>query len=169
MSKRVYLAIDNGTSGTICLMDNDGEVIFFIKTPKLIEQSYTKKKGNISRIDSVKLKEIFVKNITHDMSVMAFIERPMVNPTLFKTSLSAVRALEATLVILEDLRISRQYIDSKKWQHELLPTGTKGSVELKKASRDIAIRLFPQFTELITKHKDGDALLIATWARRVSW
>jgi len=165
---RTILAIDNGTSGTMCLMKADGEVIFFIETPSITEQSYTKKKQNISRIDSVLLKQVIVESITEDMNVIAIIERPLVNPSpkLFKTSMSAMRSLEATLVILEDLRIAFRYEDSKKWQKEMLPLGTSGSTELKRASKDIGIRLFPQYTELIKKHKDSDALLIAEWARR---
>lgn len=44
--------------------------------------------------------------------------------------------------------------------------GIEGSAELKKASMDIGLRLFPDQEEVIKKHKDADALLIAEWARR---
>lgn len=170
MKERVYLAIDNGTTGTLALIRASGEVIFFIETPKIIEQSYTKKKQNISRIDSVTLKKLLKDTITEDMNVLAIIERPLINPSsrFFKTSISAARSLEATLVILEDLKIARQFEDSKSWQKLMLPHGVigTGSPALKKASKDISIRLFPQYESLIKKHKDGDALLIGEWARR---
>jgi N-acetylglucosamine kinase-like BadF-type ATPase len=41
---KYYLGIDNGTSGTIALVDGDGVVSFFMETPVKIEQSYTKTK-----------------------------------------------------------------------------------------------------------------------------
>ena len=47
----------------------------------------------------------------------------------------------------------------------MLPKGCKGA-ELKAASKDVGIRLFPQHKEIIVKQKDADSLLIAEWARR---
>ena len=73
--------------------------------------------------------------------------------------------LEAELCVVEMLSMPHIYIDSKQWQRELLPQGIKGSAELKKASKDIGSRLFPLHTNLITKHKDADGILIAYWAR----
>jgi hypothetical protein len=88
----------------------------------------------------------------------------MVNPQRFKASTSALRALEATIIVLEELRLPFQYIDSKEWQKEMLPKGIKGSSELKKASLDIGNRLFPQFKDV--KHGDRDGLLMAEYCRR---
>jgi ribosome biogenesis protein Tsr3 len=90
----------------------------------------------------------------------------MVNPGRFTATISAVRALEATLIVLEELDIAYDYIDSKGWQKDLLPLGLKSSDQQKKASAEVGIRMFPQFKELITKHKDADGILIAEWARR---
>lgn len=163
---RVYLAIDNGTSGTICMMKSDGEVLFFLETPIKEEQSYTKTKQIISRIDVKELTRIIRLYREDNMDILAIIERPLVNPKMFRTTMSAMRSLEATLCILESLDIGIQYVDSKEWQKVLLPSGIKGSPELKKASLDIASRLFPKCKETINKHGDGDALLIAEWARR---
>lgn len=98
-------------------------------------------------------------------NILAVIERPFVNPSMFKSTLSAIRALEATLVILEHIGIPIRYIDSKEWQKELLPEGTKGTTELKKASLDIASRMFPTHIDTIKKQKDGDGILIAEYAR----
>jgi hypothetical protein len=80
--------------------------------------------------------------------------------------MSAMRTLEAQVLILESLKIPLMYVDSKDWQKDLLPRGTKGTPELKKASMDIGCRLFPQHDELIRKHKDADGLLIAEWGKR---
>jgi hypothetical protein len=158
---KTYIGIDNGVSGTIGIIYSHGKTEF-VKTPVKKEQSYTKKKQEISRVVIQDLYEIL--NIPTD--VFALVERPMVNGTRFNASMSAVRALEATLNILELLDIPYQYIDSKEWQKELLPNGVKGSEELKKASKDIGCRLFPQHRELIEKHKDADGILIAEYAKR---
>ena len=106
------------------------------------------------------------------------IERPMVNPCRFTATVSAVRALEATLIVLEALAIPYEYIDSKEWQRELLPKGlwkaklTKTgrtvqkaeSADLKFASIEVAKRLFPNAPTL--KVGDADGMLIAEYARR---
>lgn len=78
---------------------------------------------------------------------------------------SAMRSMEATLIVLELLQIPYVWLDSKSWQSELLPHGLKGTDELKKASMDVGIRRFPQFKELIQKHKDSDGILIAEYCR----
>ena len=166
MKDKLYIGIDNGTSGTIGFIYNNESV--FVKTPVRKEQNYTKKKGNISRIVVEQLADIFADVIgKYDTeNALCLIERPMVNPTRFKATISAIRALEATLIVLEWMGVPHAYIDSKEWQKELLPIGIKGSPELKRASMDIGIRLFPQHKELIEKHKDADGMLIAEFARR---
>ena len=80
--------------------------------------------------------------------------------------MSALRALESTLVVLELLKFSHTFIDSKEWQKVLLPKGVKGTVEQKKASLDIGCRMFPQFEKEFKKQKDADGLLIAEYCRR---
>lgn len=161
---KVWIGIDNGTTGSIGIISDDGDVDFFL-TPSNLGQDYTKTKKNISRIDWFKLKEkLKLYSPSKELSVLALIERPMVNPTRFNVSGVALRALESTLIILEDLQIPYVFIDSKEWQREILPKGVKGSEELKKASLDIGKRLFPSFQSI--KHKDRDGLLIAEYARR---
>jgi hypothetical protein len=137
-------------------------------TPVKSQLSYTKKAQRITRVDVTGLKSYLQQHSGNwkNGGCLCVIERPMVNPGRFKASISAVRALEATLTILEDLCLPYQYIDSKEWQKELLPKGLKGTDELKKASVEIACRLFPHLNTQIRKHKDGDGILIAEYARR---
>jgi len=164
---KLVIAIDNGTSGSIGWVGTD-IAPGYVLTPMFKEQSYTKAKQLISRIDHVALKKLLTGLIaeTPPSDVLVVLERPCINPLRFKTSISAARALEATLCVIEDLGLPHMYCDSRDWQSKLLPHGIKGSPELKKASMDIGCRLFPTQSELITKHKDADALLIAEWARR---
>lgn len=158
MSK-VYIGIDNGVTGTIGIISDKG--CQFVKTPTKIEQDYTKKKKNITRLRFSDFKAILggYKNEV----VQVIVERPMVNPTRFSANLTAVRCHEAELIAIEELGYPIRYIDSKEWQREMLPHGAE-KAELKKASLDIGNRLFPQFRDF--KHPDRDSLLIAEYARR---
>ena len=157
---KTYIGIDNGISGSIGI--TNGVSVIFAKTPITYGQDYTKKKKNISRINVNKLVDLL--RPYKDDHCLALIERPMVNPGRFHNSISAVRSLEATLVILEQFKIPIQFVDSKEWQKVMLPSGIKGSDLLKKASKQIGERLFPQFKF----KKDADGMLIAEWARRAN-
>lgn len=166
MSHKIYIGIDNGVTGTIAWM-GEGVAADMIETPVKSEQSYTKEKKNISRVDYPALAQ-HLKNIvgeTPKADVLVVIERPMINPMRFQASVSAARSLEATLIAIENMCLPRMYVDSRQWQKALLPHGCKGP-ELKHASADIGCRLFPELEKIIGKHKDADALLIAEWARR---
>lgn len=162
MSK-IYIGIDNGTSGTISVLGEDIEPIF-MKVPIKVEQNYTKSKQDVTRLDAKAFRELLEVYNTNDVTII--MERPMINPTLFKASISAARCFEAELVVIELLQLRHMYVDSKDWQRLLLPKGTKGTNELKKASLDIGNRLFPQFEE--HKHKDRDSLLMAEYGRRLN-
>ena len=169
MAHKLYIGIDNGTSGTIGWV-GEGISPKMILTPTFKEQSYTKKKQEISRINHAVLKQTLIDLMDGMVpdDVLVIMERPRINPGQFATSISAARSIEATLCVVEDLGLPRMYCDSKQWQRVLLPKGIEGSAELKKASKDIGCRLFPSQADLINKHKDADGILIAEWARRES-
>jgi|SRR3990167_2476731 len=167
---KTYIGIDNGTTGTITIINENTSVHF--KTPIKKELSYTKKKQYISRIDYIQLGIIMARNIKQN-DVFCLIERPMINPMRWKASMSAIRALETTLIYLEEHWIPYQYIDSKEWQKYFLPKNLKvkkkggrkiSTSELKEAVVDIARRLFPSI-----KTKDADSVLIAEYARRMKY
>lgn len=172
------IGIDNGATGTIGFICKS-EYKFY-ETPSFLTHDYqTSKNKRFSRL-SFKgymelLKEFKQKAKENNETIIAYIERPLVNPLMFSSSLGAVRCHEAELIGLELLEISYLFIDSKSWQRELLPSGLsskkkeegkkKATNELKKASLDLAIRLFPLCKETIEKHKDGDGLLIARYGK----
>ncbi len=70
------------------------------------------------------------------------------------------------MIVIEQRCYPHMYIDSREWQKMMLPDGVKGTTELKKASRTVGKRLFPQHQELIDR-VDADGLLMAEWARRM--
>lgn len=149
-----FIGIDNGVTGAVGIISPTETAWFPI--PVLSELNYTKAKKNISRVKWFDLEERL--RALRDTQCIALIERPMVNPTRFQATISAVRALEATLVVLEMLGIPYQYIDSKEWQKTQLPSGLEKG-ELKKASLDVARRLWPHIK--FPAKADADALLIA--------
>jgi hypothetical protein len=158
-----YIAIDNGTTGTIGIIGP--HVTEFFLTPVIIHQNYTAKWDNITRIDWTMLREK-LKEYPSDKSFV-LLERPMVNPQRFSATITALRAFESTLMIVESLKFAHAFIDSKEWQKKLLPEGTRGTEDLKKESMKLGCKLFPHHCELIRKHKDADGLLIAEYCRSI--
>ena len=91
-------------------------------------------------------------------SPFAYIERPMTNPTMLTSMLSAYASHVLLTEMLYKLRIGFDVIDSKKWQKKM---GIKG--DTKPASVRKGCELFPEHIDIIEKHKDADGILIA-WA-----
>lgn len=176
MSHKLYIGIDNGTTGTIGWV---GECVHptIIETPVRVEQSYTKSSKNTTRIDHERITALFKELIgEHDPSeVLVVMERPFTGSFTkgkngsrggFVANVSAARAFEVTLVLVEQAKLPHEIVDSKQWQKVMLPKGVTGSDARKAASKDIGLRLFPDQEKVINKHKDADGLLIATWASR---
>jgi hypothetical protein len=158
VAQRSFVGIDNGVSGSVGIIYEDGTYEFFV-TPVKKEQDYTKAKKMINRVQPLELAELF-KFVGEGSMVM--IERPMINSTRFNASMSAIRCFEATITILETLGLPYQVEDSKAWQKALLPVGITGD-DLKTASKSVGNRLFPN-TKLIL-HPDCDGMLIANYCK----
>lgn len=169
----VWVGIDNGVSGSIGIVKQHNAQM--LAMPTRSELSYTKAKRNITRINWQELRGLFLEhcplgsvNVRGSGGIVhVLLERPMVNPTRFQATASALRAMEATLVVIEMFKLPLQYVDSRQWQKEMLPSGLKGADQLKKASHDIGMRMFPHLAAIIDKHGDADGLLMAEWGRRM--
>lgn len=159
---KIYVGIDNGVSGTIGFLPYNGMNALVLKTPIKNCLNYQKEVRYINRIDVKALEAL----LTQYSNLTVFMERPLVNPSMFQATLSAVRAFEATLTVMDRLELPVHYVDSREWQSEILPSGIKGPDNLKYASMEVGVQLFPYLKEYIYKHKDADGLLIAEWARR---
>lgn len=159
------IAVDNGVTGTISILQRT-KCIHHSPMPVRGEQSYTKTRQNITRIDWLRLFDL-LKPWDHDKDCVVVIERPMVNPGRMKATFSALRCLESVLVVVEMRGLAYSYLDSKEWQRAMLPKGlwTKDvktePKELKRAAVDIARRLFPY-----VETKDADSLVMAEYVRR---
>jgi hypothetical protein len=159
--KEYWIAFDNGVTGSIGIICSDGQS-WFRETPVIKVRDYVKKDRNVHRID-VKALFMYIPK-----EGVAIIERPMVNIRAFLATESALRSMEATMIALEIIGIPYTFIDSKEWQQEFISSAVIGKEGMKKASKEIAIELFPQHERLITKHGDGDGILMAEFLRRKS-
>lgn len=157
--KRAYVGIDNGVSGSIGIIYEDGAYEFH-QTPVKKVLDYTKEKKYINRIEGASLIQL-LSGLGRGSMVM--VERPMVNPSRFVPTMSAIRAYEATITILETLGLPYEVIDSKSFQKLYLPIGIKGD-DLKPASLEVGNRLFPETKA--NKHKDRDGMLIAAYCKQ---
>jgi len=173
-TKMNYIGIDNGITGSVGIVFENQSGLFPMPNKKCI--SYTKKFQTIHRIDKEALVSLLKSiGVAQDdkRPFFCLLERPMINPMRFKNSISAARALEAVLIVLEQFNLPYEYIDSKAWQKELLPSGTwslkvsntgkktykADPGKLKFASLEVAKRLYPSVNLL--EFKDADGLLIA--------
>jgi len=168
---KTFIGIDNGVSGSVGYILSDGRYNFK-KTPINMTFSHTADGQKMNRINHEKLKNMFLSIKSKSENIMCYIERPFTQRTkgkdgkmvrFYKAIISAARAMESTIVVLEQLQIPYQSIGSRKWQQEILP-GVKGSSNLKAASLETGKRLFPGIEKI--KHSDYDGILIAEWARR---
>jgi hypothetical protein len=162
------IGIDNGVTGSIGIIqcDNDGITNNgFYLTPIKKVRNYQKAKKFCNRIDFEKLNNI-IGFTPVGKSLMAYIERPMINSSRFVASISAARSLEATLCCLEDLNIPYCFVDSKEWQKKLFHSqvDTKDEKDLKHLSVELTKKVFPSIYNQFPKQKDFDGLMIAYWA-----
>lgn len=170
----LIFGLDNGSTGTISCIDKIAGTISFMKTPSKIELDYTQDIKYINRIDVVELKKWFENNISltkdDNRFIIVILERPMKNPTRFEQSISACRAFEATLIVLEELNLKYIVIDSKQWQHYFFGKNTS-NIDLKLESMrkglDVLNKNFKkqynEISEIIQKHGDADSLLICQY------
>ena len=149
--------MDNGVSGAVTILSETGDVLLHIKTPVKNCLNYTKKKAFHNRVNF----QLFYHSLLGYQNPFCMIERPMINPMRWVASVSAIRCLEATEIILEEHNIPYQFIDSKEWQKVMLPSGL-AKEQLKKAADAVAKRLFPKQTIV-----NSDSLLIAEYCRRI--
>jgi hypothetical protein len=164
----IWIGWDNGV-GTIAIIKADGTACIEM-TPIRRCLSYTKAKNYISRIDVPKVLALingWLTDCNDRTQVHVGIERPFTShlPIHKKGVVLGARMHEAQLIIVEDLlKLSYEFIDSGQWQKNLLPSGIKGSVELKKASLEIGKRKWPHLVDKMKK--DADALFIAEYLRQ---
>ena len=171
MLPRGILFFDNGTTGTVGWIYGGGNYADYdmIEVPVKKRASFHKDPRSTTVIDVEKLKGTIRdwmeqgKLISKD--VIAYRERPMINPKRWQASMSASRADEAETIMLEQMGIEDHYVDSKAWQRHVLPSSGKAGTTsdmLKAESMDIGLKEFkddPGIVQCIRKHGDADGIL----------
>lgn len=158
-----YIGIDNGVTGTIAILS--GEKYSFGPTPAVIEQDYNKTQKRTRHVDVITIQKL-LSMASVGVRTVVVLERPFKNPRMFNATVSGIDSFACTRTLLKLIGVPFVVVDSKDWQKPMLPHGTKGSANLKAASKDAGIRLFPEMKEEIERHGDADSLLMAEWARR---
>lgn len=154
---RYVIAFDNGVSGYYTILSADGKLVDHGHVPVKRCLNYTKEEQHLSRIDVPKLRTLLSLHTVNQPQVL--LERPMINNTRFKQSMSAIRAFEATIIVLEEVGLTYEVVDSKQWQRSMLP-GDIASDQLKAEANKIAK------AKLGEKIVEGDSALMALWAHK---
>ena len=155
------IGLDNGTTGSLAVYDTNLNLMAMHNVPIKKELSFQKKAKHITRIDYPNLCELLTQLKSGENDIHCFMERPFTcGSKMINTALISFRCFEAEIIALEECEIGYTVISSKDWQKNLLPKGLKGSKELKKASLDVAKRLYPYLAEKLNLG-NADSVLIA--------
>src|ERR1035437_8483859 len=105
-SNRAWVGIDNGVTGAITILSDQGTVLKHIKTPVRDWLNYTKTKAFVTRVDYKRIK--YELSTVYDLFIM--VERPMIMPMgRWKSTVSAIRWMEATELAFEELGLPYQW------------------------------------------------------------
>ena len=160
----IYIGIDNGPSGSIGVLSSGPAQMFLPVTERIL--NYTQKKAYTTLLNFRKMKRFFWKLANTREPIMLAMERPMINPGRWSATCVALRVHQQYLDMFSALKMGEPMsLDSRKWQKKFLPSGVKGP-ELKPASEQVGLRMFPQCRAEILKHKDADGLFIALWLKQ---
>ena len=152
------LSVDNGVTGSVAILGPDGP--FFEPVPT--KEFLMGKAGKvIKRIDYDQLWDMIAPRINKPALARAYVERPFTGSAMMiNTTVLAARAHEVVILLLEQMSIGFETVDSKSWQLPILGA-VKGSAELKKASKLRGMALYPSLAAAIRDHGDADSLLMA--------
>lgn len=177
---QLVIGLDNGATGTICAIIPQMKYLDFIQTPSIISLDYPKDIQYINRVDTEKITKWIKKNIKKaknfyktEIKTIIIMQRPMVNPQRFKQSGHALRAFQATIIALQNLKLDYVIIDSKKWQHYFFGKNTM-LIDLKAQSMKKGLQILNNYkikkankevmSDVIRKHGDADGMLICQFA-----
>jgi hypothetical protein len=166
MTTRLFVGVDNGISGGVVALDQDGGIVLREKSPTVAD-------GKKKRLCAVGFRALLAKLEPTGLFTIV-VERPAGSKSvLAAVSMQDSFAKIETVLILD--RHRHQFITAKTWQKEFwsvpkMPKGQK--FDTKAAALLAANRLWPNADWLASPRcmvpHDGmiDAALIAEWARR---
>jgi hypothetical protein len=158
MNDGITIGIDNGSSGSVAVLHEVPGAATFQPVPTQDYLHYGKKGSIGRRLDRAALRDLLM-GPGFARRARVYVERPF-SGRFINAVVPAHRFFEATIIVLEDLGLGYEVIDSGTWQKPLLGN-VSGSPALKLASRLRGVQLYPHLKDAITRHGDADGLLIA--------
>ena len=162
---RIFCAVDNGATGTIGAIHENGSLSAFMPVPVYVSQDYNRSGVHrTTHVDYDVLKGM-LKDLKSQGELHLITERPLKNPRLFRATISGVRAHEILLAVARSLGLQiEETLDSRDWQTTMCGPFEKG--ESKPASVRAGCELFPEHADDIRRHGDADGILMAEFHRR---
>ena len=162
---RIFAAIDNGCTGTIGAIPEHGKWTLFSPVPVYKTQDYNRSKIRHTTHIDYDLLRSRLEALKQQGELRLITERPLKNPRLFNATMSGIRAHEILLAVTRSIGVQiEETLDSRDWQFPMCGVFAKGAS--KEASAKAGSELFPEHAELIRKHGDADAILMAEFFRR---
>ena len=166
----IFAGVDPGLWGAVAALDEDGRLIFAQDTPIIEVKRGKTPKGNVKTrylYLPTAMADVLVENLLRDVerpdSVIVGVENVHSMPAQgVSSTFSLGRGLGLWEGILAALRLPVEMIEPTAWKRAMgIPAGSD-----KRASVELALRLFP--TAPIKRTQDGraDAVLLAEFLRR---
>lgn len=157
---RYTIAIDNGSSGSIAVLENPDTLHHFGGVISFKQVANGKTGKTLSRLDRTWLRNFL--QAYDPAAVRIYLERHFTGSgMMINTVIPAARFEEATVTVIEDLGLPYEIVSCREWQKAAFGPALKTTALLKAASLQKATQLWPAFTPLFQGHGDGDAALIA--------
>lgn len=157
----LIMGIDNGSSGSWCVVDTNSQIRAFGVNPSIEDLDYlTSRVSKYKRLDEQTFATLLCKFAGPKQTELSVVLEKPSTRGMYGSDVKAARYFESQLVVLRQLRIGYKVINSKVWQSRYLPTGTKPK-QTKFASLHLGCQMYPAYAEAFTKQKDADALFIA--------
>ena len=166
MTRRKYdtfVGIDNGSTGSIGIIQPEHDAIY-MPMPTISEVDFHKDQEHmVTRVNHPVL-ETIICNFDPEKTYVT-LERPLYNNRMFAQSMSAARAFESVLILLDKYQITRETIDSTQWQNMFFPGNRKSRDKgiTKAMSNKYGKIYFPDLD--IMGLKDYDGILIAKFCQ----
>jgi crossover junction endodeoxyribonuclease RuvC len=167
---KLYCAIDPGLTGAVAALDESGRLIFAQDTPVIAVHRGKTPKGNVKTRHlylPTAMADILVENLLKDVerpdNVIVGVENVHSMPAQgVSSTFSLGRGLGLWEGIIAALRLPVEMIEPAVWKRAMgIPAGSD-----KRASVELALRLFPSAPIKRTQDGRADAILLAEFLRR---
>jgi crossover junction endodeoxyribonuclease RuvC len=167
---KLFCGVDPGLFGAVAALDETGYLIFAEDTPVIAVKRGRTPKGNVKTRHlylPTAMADVLTENLLKDVerpdAVIVGIEAVHSMPRQGVHAMFEMgRGLGLWQGIVAALRLPLEMVDPVRWKREMgIPAGSD-----KRASVELALRLFPRAPIKRTQDGRADSVLIAEWLRR---